>query len=195
MSKYDDVVSSNFVLYMLTFPDIFRRNSKKAPCIMWEHLTSSIFAAASREAVGLATFLPAPASKVWRAPGSNTARSGKENRVHVERVLNFEVFVCKMCLRKKELSVETCVCQWRRTCWVRSSSNKAGPTNETDSQVVDDVSVQVWHYLEHIRGLTLTKLISTFDCNALSQKSKENHDAFGDNPPLRQIAEAWRQAA
>ena len=99
MSKYDDVVSSNFVLYMLTFPDIFRRNSKKAPCIMWEHLTSSIFAAASREAVGLATFLPAPASKVWRAPGSNTARSGKDNRVHVERVLNFEVFVCKMCLR------------------------------------------------------------------------------------------------
>ena len=82
MSKYDDEVSSNFVLYMLTFPDIFRRNSKKAPCIMWEHLTSSIFAAASREAVGLATFLPAPASKVWRAPGSNTARSGKGNRMH-----------------------------------------------------------------------------------------------------------------
>ena len=39
-SKYDNIVSSNFVLYMLTFPDIFRRNSKKAPCIMWEHLAS-----------------------------------------------------------------------------------------------------------------------------------------------------------
>ena len=152
---------------------------------MWEHLTSSIFAAASREAVGLATFLPAPASKVWRAPGSNTARSGKDNRVHVERVLNFEVFVCKMCLRgEKELSFETCVCQWRRTCWVRSSSNKAGPTNETDSQVVDDVSVQVWHYLEHIRGLTLTKLISTFDCNALSEKSKRKTWCFWREPTI-----------